>query len=261
MSGLRVGHEAAVELGMQLPGLAKRAKAIAELPPLGLLTIAATVPEGWQTQLIADVGIESTETTVERILASRPDVVAFSALTPSIDRAARISRILRRDGITTVIGGLHSTADPESCRPNFDVVVQGDGEPTFPKLLDDWSRGNHQATYRPAAPFDLRGAPLPRWDLLGSASPPRFTLQTMRGCTWACSFCAASRLLGPARAKPIDRVAEELSAIKRFADRPLLELADDNTFSGDRDHEELLDVIAHSKARCFARPSTLGTAG
>ena len=33
--------------------------------------------------------------------------------------------------------------------------------------------------------------------------PPRFTLQTQRGCPLACDFCGASRLLGPFQEKPI----------------------------------------------------------
>ena len=69
---------------------------------------------------------------------------------------------------------------------------------------------SHVRTKRPIA---LSTSPSPNWDLWGDSVPPRYTLQTMRGCPWACSFCAASRLLGPARVKP-DAQIERIHAIE-----------------------------------------------
>jgi radical SAM superfamily enzyme YgiQ (UPF0313 family) len=100
-------------------------------------------------------------------------------------------------------------------------------------------------------PFDLADAPLPRWQLLGDQRPPRYTLQTMRGCPWNCSFCAASRLLGPPRTKPDRRIEAELAAIAALQHRPWIELADDNTFAGQRDHAPLLEMLQHVGARWF----------
>jgi radical SAM superfamily enzyme YgiQ (UPF0313 family) len=251
MSGLRVGHERLAQHGLRLPGLARRATALSQLPPLGLLTIAAMVPENWDVTLLSDDGKDPVESTVGQIFATRPDLVAFSSLTPAVDRAAQISAAVRRHKIKTVIGGLHATADPGFCRQHFDVVATGDGEETIARLLSDWSQDRLQPHYHPVSPFDLSRAPLPRWDLLGSNPPPRYTLQTVRGCPWACSFCAASRLLGPARAKPIDRIQEELNAITNRQTRPWLELADDNTFAVDRDHQPILESLRDCGARWF----------
>jgi hypothetical protein len=44
-TGFRVRQDEMRELGMTLPGLAQRASAIAELPALGLLTLAGMTPE------------------------------------------------------------------------------------------------------------------------------------------------------------------------------------------------------------------------
>ncbi|MCG3185105.1 MAG: Anaerobic magnesium-protoporphyrin IX monomethyl ester cyclase [Planctomycetes bacterium] len=71
----------------------------------------------------------------------------------------------------------------------------------------------------------------------------RYTLQTARGCPLACEFCAASRLLGPFREKPIDHIRAELAAIKALDPRAVIELADDNTFAGARDHAPLLQAL------------------
>jgi radical SAM superfamily enzyme YgiQ (UPF0313 family) len=90
----------------------------------------------------------------------------------------------------------------------------------------------------------------PRFDLLGFA-PPRFTLQTQRGCPLACEFCAASRLLGRFQEKPIDQLAREFQALRAIDSRPLLELADDNTFAGERDPGALLEVLERAHAKWF----------
>ncbi|MCA9047545.1 MAG: radical SAM protein, partial [Planctomycetaceae bacterium] len=90
----------------------------------------------------------------------------------------------------------------------------------------------------------------PRFDLLPER-PHRFTLQTQRGCPLACEFCAAGRLLGRFSEKPLENIAHELQLLKTIRPRPLIELADDNTFAGRRDHAALLEVLRDSGARWF----------
>lgn len=255
MSGLRVGHEELLARGMSLPGLARRASALAQLPPLGLLTIAATAPPGWDVELVSDDGIGDESDLVEQILLQHPDIVAFSSLTPAADRAARISELIRsRRGesrVITVIGGLHATAAPEHCVLHFDVVATGDGEVTLPQLLSDFKSDRLQTRYSADGKYSLAESPTPRWQLLGRDAPPRYTLQTMRGCPWACSFCAASRLLGPARVKTNQQIQRELTAITAMQPRPWIELADDNTFASDRDHGPMLESLRRGGARWF----------
>jgi radical SAM superfamily enzyme YgiQ (UPF0313 family) len=76
-------------------------------------------------------------------------------------------------------------------------------------------------------------------------------VQTQRGCPLACEFCGASRLLGPHRHKPAANLKRELAAITALVPRPVLELADDNTFAGGRDAGELIEVLAAADARYF----------
>ncbi len=239
-------------MGMGLPGLQKRAVALQALPPLGLLTIAALVPENWTCELITDLGVDSPAQTAQAILDTSPDLVAFSTLTAAADRAYEISRLLREYRIPTVVGGLHATAIPEECKEHFDAVVSGDGEASFVELLSDFQNSRLKPFYSAARPFDLAQSPLPRWDLLGDQPLPRHTLQTQRGCPWACSFCAASRLLGPPRAKPLHRIRDELALITNRTPRPWLELADDNTFAMARDSLPLLDLLKEFGCRWFS---------
>jgi hypothetical protein len=47
LTGLHVRSERDLELGMTLPGLRRRAEALAELPALGLFTLAGLTPPEW----------------------------------------------------------------------------------------------------------------------------------------------------------------------------------------------------------------------
>jgi radical SAM superfamily enzyme YgiQ (UPF0313 family) len=159
--------------------------------------------------------------------------------------------MLRWRGLRTVIGGLHATACPDEARQHCDAVVVGDGEPVWHDVLADAESGIIKPIYMARVPFDLRQAPLPRYDLLGTRRRPRWTVQTQRGCPFACEFCGASRLLGPFRTKPTERIRAELDAIASRDPHPLVELADDNTFAGNRNPTALFEALDAVDARYF----------
>lgn len=236
-----------LELGMSLPGLQQRTSAIAELPALGVLTLAGMTPEPWTCSYRGTS--EVSEHSIERILADRPDLVAISALTASIQEAYRLAARLRAHQIPTVIGGLHASACPEEAETWCDSVIVGRGESVWPQVLQDVLAGTLQRRY--VVPLNAMPLwPMPRFDLLPQ-TPARFTLQTQAGCPLACGFCGASRLLSRFSEKPVERIHEELAEIQRLMPRPLIELADDNTFAGSRDVNPLFDALQNAKARWF----------
>src|SRR5262249_2566812 len=156
------------------------------------------------------------------------------ALTASAEEAYRLGDLLRRRSLRCVLGGLHATACPDEASLHFDAVVAGEGEPVWPRVVAGAVDDNLARGYRPSQRFDLAVSPVHRFDLLRERRP-RFTIQTQRGCPLACEFCGASRLLGAFREKPVERLREELAAIRARVPRPIVELADDNTFAGGRD--------------------------
>jgi radical SAM superfamily enzyme YgiQ (UPF0313 family) len=247
LTGFRVREPEMLELGMSLPGLRDRARAIAELPALGVLTLAGMTTDPWT---VSYRGVErSTDDTVNQIRRERPDIVAVSALTASIDEAYLLCNKLRDVGISTVIGGLHATVCPEEAERYADSVVIGRGELVWPRLLDDVMNGSLRRRY--VAPYgESPNWPQPRFELLGR-QPSRLTLQTQTGCPLACSFCGASRLLGRFAEKPVELIRSELASIRQLNPRPLIELADDNTFAGSRDVADLCDAFEESNARWF----------
>jgi radical SAM superfamily enzyme YgiQ (UPF0313 family) len=248
LTGFRIREEELLALGMSLPGLVPRANAIGQLPALGLLTLAGMLPGHWTCEYLPAARCD--EGLVESLAARRPDLVAISALTASIDEAYRLCDKLRGRQIWTVLGGLHATACPEEAARHATAVVAGSGEGVWRQVLRDSEEGSLQPIYRAPRVLENGDWPLPRFDLLGP-DVPRFTLQTERGCPLACDFCAASRLLGPFQEKPAERIKQELAAIHRLDARPLVELADDNTFAGRRDPAELFAALEAANVRYF----------
>jgi radical SAM superfamily enzyme YgiQ (UPF0313 family) len=252
LTGFRIRDQELLALGMSLPGLAPRARAIGQLPALGLLTLAGMLPEHWTCEYLpaARGDAESTSDWADQLADRRPELVAISALTASIDDAYRLCDLLKARGITTVLGGLHATACPAEAARHASIVAVGSGELVWPDILADVERGQPRPIYRAARRLGPADWPVPRYDLLGP-DIPRFTLQTQRGCPLACDFCAASRLLSPFAEKPLAAIERELAAIGRFDPRPLVELADDNTFAGRRDVGELFAAFRQARIRYF----------
>lgn len=233
---------------MTLPGLANRASALSRLPGSGLLTLASATPPHWDCSYTEETN--NPDALVDTVLSQEPDLVAVSALTASIEEAYRFSARVREHGTPVVLGGLHVTACPDEAERYADAVVVGEGESVWGALLHDAENGLLQRRYKSTVsrgPFPWAA---PRYDLLGQP-PSRFTLQTQRGCPFACEFCGASRLLGPFREKPIKQIEGELAAITAMSPRPLVELADDNTFAGARDPERLFRAFAEAGVRYF----------
>ncbi|MEQ1854744.1 MAG: DUF4070 domain-containing protein [Chthoniobacteraceae bacterium] len=111
-----------------------------------------------------------------------------------------------------------------------------------------------QRIYRsePAGLYDLREAPVPRFDLLDPEKYNRITVQTSRGCPHKCEFCASSILLTPRyKLKPVAKVIGEIHAIKRIWSWPFIEFADDNSFVNRAHYKELLRAMIPEKLRWF----------
>lgn len=254
LTGFRLREPQLAELGMSLPGLRRRAQAIGELPALGLLTLAGLTPDSWTTSYHPATGDEATlAELVETVMAKRPRLVALSALTASAPLAYRLAERFRAQGALTVLGGLHATVCAHEAALHCDAVVVGEGEPVWLKVLADAESGVLRPRYEAPRRFSAEASapwPLPRFELLGK-NVARYTVQTQRGCPLACAFCAASRLLGPFREKPLAAVCRELQTIAALEARPVIELADDNTFAGPRDPGELLDALRAAGARYF----------
>lgn len=164
-TGLRVREREMLKLGMRLPGLRKRAEALAGLPALGLLTLAGMTPDQWTCSYHPSA---YTGNLVDDVVAAKPDLVAVSALTASVLEAYSFCDHysfcdqMTQHGLPTVIGGLHATVVPEEASLHATSVCVGDGESSWLQILDDAINGELKTTYRPAKAFDLANSPTRR---------------------------------------------------------------------------------------------------
>jgi len=248
VSGVRIYNDRLTRVGLTLPGFFERARTIASMPSLGLLTLAAVTPERFQVEYV-----EFPEFDAAGLDALSFDIVGISSFTAKSDVMYRIADHLRARSVTVILGGLHVTLCPEEAARHADAVVAGEGEKIWPRLLADWEQGKLKKVYRNAGfrDVDLAETPAPRYDLLDVSRYNRLPVQTARGCHLDCEFCAASKIFGGYKVKPVDRVIRDIRAAKGRWRHPFIELADDNTFVNKRWSKDLVRAIADEEIHWF----------
>ena len=248
ISGLRLCDSALLDLGFTFPAVAGRAREIEALPSLGLLTLAGLTPKDVQVEYLEVRDVD------QDTLPLHFDAVALSTLSATSKEAYRLAARFRAAGIPVILGGLHATLAPREARQHVDALIIGEGEPVWPEVVGDLRKGRLKPLYdaRSRGPFDFDQAPTPRFDLLEPDRYPRFTVQTQRGCPYACEFCAASMRLSPKfRTKPVHKVIREIRRLKDLYQRPFIEFADDNTFADKRHGKALMRALAPEGVRWF----------
>jgi len=247
MSGIRAHNPELTEMGMTLPGFVERGQAIASLPSLSLLTLAALTPDRHE------VSYHEIDDVTEVDEPPDADLVAIATFTAQVKDAYELSDRYRRNGVTTVMGGLHVTSCPEEALEHSDIIVIGEGEVMWRRLLQDVEEGRAERMYDArGCEFELADAPIPRFDLLDPERYNRITVQTNRGCPWQCEFCASSILLTPRyKLKPVHNVIEEIRTVKSIWPRPFIEFADDNSFVQKRRSRELAEAMGSEDVRWF----------
>ena len=248
MSGVRACDEQLLQLGLTLPGFVERSKVIASLPSLGLLTLAGIQRDrhDYHYHEVADL----------RALQTMPggyDLVAISSFSAQIGEAYALAERYRAAGTPVVMGGLHVTCRPDEALRYADAVVIGEGEPVWPRVIEDAVAGRLGGRYTSDGRFDLAEAPMPAYDLLEVGRYNRLTVQVSRGCPHRCEFCASSILLTDRyKSKPIAKVLAEVDRIRSIWRRPFIEVADDNAFCRRAESKSLLRELAGRSIRWFA---------
>jgi radical SAM superfamily enzyme YgiQ (UPF0313 family) len=249
MSGVRAHNEELTRLGLTLPGFVNRNKIIASMPSLGLLTLAGLTPRKHEVRYLEIADVKTAGELPEDF-----DLVAISSFSAQIYEAYAVADWYRSRKIPVVMGGLHVTSVPEEAKEHCTSVVVGEGEPLWPQVARDAELGRLQPYYRQErhGMFDLREAPMPRFDLLDPAKYNRITVQTSRGCPHKCSFCASSSLLtSKYKLKPVEKVIAEIREIKKIWPKPFIEFADDNSFVHRPHYKALLRELAKEDLRWF----------
>ncbi|MBX6312393.1 MAG: B12-binding domain-containing radical SAM protein [Isosphaeraceae bacterium] len=214
--------------------------------------VAALTPPG------IDVAIK--DDLYEEVTFDEPcDVVGLTCMSHQASRAYQIADEFRRRGKKVVIGGFHATLAPEEALQHADAVVIGEAEGVWPQLLEDAASNRLQPIYRSATLSDMKGLPIPRYDLidLRRYRIPNLPAQTTRGCPYACSYCEVTQVYGARfRYRPPEEVIEEVKALMTLGRRKFVYFVDD-IFNAHRKHafavmEGLKGLKVHWTCLCTA---------
>jgi len=110
---------------------------LARTAPLELLMVAASAPD--HECRIIDMRLEKDAAFEDALLDFRPDVVGLTAYSAEAEATKALARRAKQvlPSVPVVWGGYHATMalDDVLEEPSVDFVVRGEGETTFPELI------------------------------------------------------------------------------------------------------------------------------
>ncbi len=195
----------------------------ASLPPLGLMTVAAMLPEGWSPRLV-DMNIQKL---TDDDLAWA-DLVMIGGMVVQRDSARTTIARCKDAGLTVVAGGPLFTAEHESF-PEVDHFVLDEAEVSLKPFLDDLATGQPKRVYRGEGFPEITETPTPLWHLANLKRYASMSLQYSRGCPFNCEFCNVTTLFGHRpRTKTVDQVINELDSLYKAGWKDSVFFVDDN---------------------------------
>jgi radical SAM superfamily enzyme YgiQ (UPF0313 family) len=199
-------------------------------PPLGLLTVAAMLPDEFHRRVI-DINVEGL---TDEDLAWA-DLAFIGAMAVQRDSAKQIIARCQATGVKVIAGGPLFTAEPDAFE-EVDHLVLDEAELTLPCFLEDLKSGHLKKIYRAAGFCDLHQTPSPAWDLIDMKKYASMSIQFSRGCPFNCDFCNVTVLFGHRpRLKSAQQVTAELDRMYDSGWRGNIFFVDDN-FIGNKQY-------------------------
>ena len=213
-----------------------RRQELIRFPQLTMPLLAALTPEPWQVSHTDEI-----TRPVDTHLSA--DLIGITAATPGAPHAYELADSFRARGLKVVIGGPHATLLPDEVAGHADIVVTGEAEPVWARVLEDVeretrypvgrtvldertgaaveARTNGALIYSCPTPADLTNLPHSRRDLIHHGGwnqwwATRSPIIATRGCPHRCSYCTIPLMYPKAsrmRFRPVEEVAAEVAAV------------------------------------------------
>ena len=211
------------------------------LPPLGLVTVAALLPQEWEMKLV-DRNVR--EVTDEEWNWAEL-VIISGMIVQKDDMAVQINKAKQR-GLPVAVGGPFASSTPDA--PELDLAdfkILDEGEITLPMFLDALERGETGGRFTAEGDKpDVTATPIPRFDLLQLEAYDSMSVQFSRGCPFNCEFCDIIVLYGrKPRTKTPEQLVAELQYLHDLGWRRSIFLVDDNFIGNKRNAKLLLPQI------------------
>jgi radical SAM superfamily enzyme YgiQ (UPF0313 family) len=235
----------------------------AMLPPLGLITVAAILPQEWNYKLV-DLNVREV---TEAEWNWSEMVICSAMIVQKPDLLVQIKEAKRR-GKKVAVGGPYPTALPHEVSDFADYLILDEGELTIPLFVEAIAQGQQSGTFR--APNgerpDVTITPVPRFELLEFDAYAEMSVQFSRGCPFQCEFCDIIVLYGrKPRTKAPEQLLKELDYLYELGWRRSIFMVDDNFIGNKRNVKlflkELLPwMVEHKYPFSFATEASVDLA-
>ena len=181
------------------------------------------------------------------------DLAAITVETYTARRAYEIAAEYRARGVPVIMGGMHVTLLPDEAALHADSIFLGDAETAWAQVVEDARHRRLQPRYNGPPGIAQQGGVLPRRDLYkGKGYLPMSLMQYVRGCRFACRFCAVSQYFDKKHyVRRIDEVLREIEA----QDRRFIFFIDDNIASDQKALAELCHALIPMKISWISQAS------
>lgn len=212
-----------------------------QMEPLPPALIAGLTPE--------DVEIRFWDDRLEPIPFDEPtDLVAISVETYTAKRSYQIASEYRKRNVPVVMGGFHPTLVPEEVSEYADSIVIGEAEMTWPRLIEDFKKGQMQAVYRSSGRPNISHTLPDRSIFKGKRYLKVALVESARGCGFKCDFCAIQAYFNSTQThRDVQTVVNEIKSFQ--SDKRLIFFVDDNIVNHPNRAKELFRALIPLKVK------------
>lgn len=259
------------------------------MPHLWMFLLKSITPPGHEVFLLDGNACHLNDRELVEYARDREiELVGIGAMTRMVAKAYRMADALRVAGVKVVMGGPHVTEVPDEPlgrnggQRHADAIALGEADQTWPKIVEDSSRGFLREVYKPVNMFGQEVKPslkdypeipwekfdLTQFDLMrflprllrwsfskyGWESFYMIPIESGRGCPYGCEFCTVTGFFGDSiRFRSNESVVNELLRLKALAKEQNGKIAvffiDDNFAINAKRTKSLLREIIASNAQ------------